>query len=286
MTSASATTTQLVGMSYKFTGKERDSESGLDNFGFRYNSSSLGRFMSPDPVMASGRVENPQTWNRYTYVLNNPLRFIDPLGLFASPAYNCTETNQNCLNDEQRRILENSTVEINGQELSGEALYNKLSEAQKNAFVNTTDKLASIQLGDGSTALSQVESVSGIGPDRIFANVSDTLATSLQNSSGFTTVPGHEGFNAISFKETGVTFGNIQLSFNESRRAADIDIDIGNIAAKNPFKKLVGAIVHGAEVLQNKITDTKTNQDTIRKILIQNPKVAITPSPDPKFNKP
>ena len=33
---------------YKFTGKERDSESGLDNFGARYNSSSLGRFMSPD----------------------------------------------------------------------------------------------------------------------------------------------------------------------------------------------------------------------------------------------
>jgi RHS repeat-associated protein len=35
--------------SYKFTGKERDSESGLDDFGARYNSSSLGRFMSADP---------------------------------------------------------------------------------------------------------------------------------------------------------------------------------------------------------------------------------------------
>jgi putative transposase len=34
---------------YKFTGKERDSESGLDNFGARYNSSQYGRFMSPDP---------------------------------------------------------------------------------------------------------------------------------------------------------------------------------------------------------------------------------------------
>ncbi len=44
--------------------------------------SGFGRFTSPDPLLASGRVESPQTWNRYAYVLNNPLRFIDPLGLY------------------------------------------------------------------------------------------------------------------------------------------------------------------------------------------------------------
>ena len=33
---------------YKFTGKERDSESGLDNFGARYFGSSMGRFVTPD----------------------------------------------------------------------------------------------------------------------------------------------------------------------------------------------------------------------------------------------
>jgi RHS repeat-associated protein len=37
-----------VGESYKFTGKERDTESGLDMFGARYYGSSLGRFMTPD----------------------------------------------------------------------------------------------------------------------------------------------------------------------------------------------------------------------------------------------
>ncbi len=65
---------------FKFTGKERDTETGLDYFGARYNGSSLGRFTSPDPSMGSVRLENPQTWNRYTYVLNNPLRFVDPTG--------------------------------------------------------------------------------------------------------------------------------------------------------------------------------------------------------------
>jgi RHS repeat-associated protein len=64
---------------YKFTGKERDSESGNDNFVARYYSSSFGRFMSPDPL--GGHQEDPQTMNRYTYVRNNPLSLTDPTGL-------------------------------------------------------------------------------------------------------------------------------------------------------------------------------------------------------------
>jgi RHS repeat-associated protein len=71
-----------TGTTHKFTGKERDAESGLDNFGARYNSSNLGRFMSPDPLLNSGHPANPQTWNRYTYTLNNPLNFLDPTGLY------------------------------------------------------------------------------------------------------------------------------------------------------------------------------------------------------------
>jgi RHS repeat-associated protein len=62
-----------------FIGKERDSESGLDNFGARFDSSSIGRFMSPDPM--GGHQEDPQTMNRYSYVRNNPLNLTDPTGL-------------------------------------------------------------------------------------------------------------------------------------------------------------------------------------------------------------
>jgi RHS repeat-associated protein len=49
---------------YKFTGKERDGESGLDYFGARYYSSSLGRLMTPD-LTASSSPMNPQSWNLY-----------------------------------------------------------------------------------------------------------------------------------------------------------------------------------------------------------------------------
>jgi RHS repeat-associated protein len=69
----------------QFTGKERDSESGLDMFGARYYASTMGRFMSPDwsrdpdPIPYAD-YENPQTLNLYQYVENNPLNATDPDG--------------------------------------------------------------------------------------------------------------------------------------------------------------------------------------------------------------
>ncbi len=64
----------------KFTGKERDVESGLDYFGARYYGSALGRFTSPDPDNAGSDPSNPQSWNAYSYVLNSPLSNTDPNG--------------------------------------------------------------------------------------------------------------------------------------------------------------------------------------------------------------
>jgi len=62
------------------TGKERDTESGNDYFGARYYASSMGRFMSPDEPFADFDPNNPQSWNLYGYVRNNPLTNTDPDG--------------------------------------------------------------------------------------------------------------------------------------------------------------------------------------------------------------
>jgi RHS repeat-associated protein len=79
------------------SGKERDSETGLDYFGARYYGSNLGRFLSPDeftggPVDVFGDdstapgplpyadITNPQSLNKYSYTYNNPLSMIDPDG--------------------------------------------------------------------------------------------------------------------------------------------------------------------------------------------------------------
>jgi len=70
-----------AGFNYTFlTLKERDIETSLDYFGARYLSSTQGRFISVDPALTSANVTTPQSWNRYAYSFNNPLRYIDPTG--------------------------------------------------------------------------------------------------------------------------------------------------------------------------------------------------------------
>jgi RHS repeat-associated protein len=98
------------GNNYKFTGQERDSESGLDNFKARFDSSSLGRFMSPDPLgwlvwhrrsdsqerQFEAYISDPKNLNLYTYARNNPLVYIDPTGL-----YTCNGTEEQCADVER-----------------------------------------------------------------------------------------------------------------------------------------------------------------------------------------
>jgi RHS repeat-associated protein len=68
---------------YQFTQKERDRESGLNYFEARYAMPVLGRFASTDPLGDYGNKQNPQSWNCYAYALNNPLRYLDPRGLYS-----------------------------------------------------------------------------------------------------------------------------------------------------------------------------------------------------------
>src|SRR5580658_4714079 len=79
-----------TGFRARFTGKERDAETGLDYFGARYLSSAQGRWTSPDwsatpqPVPYAD-LANPQTLNLYVYVGNNPLSELDPDGHLEAP---------------------------------------------------------------------------------------------------------------------------------------------------------------------------------------------------------
>src|SRR3990172_2816804 len=63
---------------HQYTAKELDEDSGLYYYGARYYNPSIGRFMSVDP--AGGDPTDPQSWNRYSYTLNNPYKYVDPDG--------------------------------------------------------------------------------------------------------------------------------------------------------------------------------------------------------------
>lgn len=63
---------------HKFTGKELDDETGLHYYGARYYDSEIGRFVSVDPW--EGRTYDPQSLNKYAYVQNNPVKYVDPSG--------------------------------------------------------------------------------------------------------------------------------------------------------------------------------------------------------------
>jgi RHS repeat-associated protein len=73
------------GIRSRCTGKERDSETGLDNFGARYYASNMGRFMTPDWAQEPTTVpyadfDNPQTLNLYSHTENNPTSDVDEDG--------------------------------------------------------------------------------------------------------------------------------------------------------------------------------------------------------------
>jgi RHS repeat-associated protein len=86
-TSATATTREKK----QFTVHERDAES-LDYMHARFYAPYMARFLSVDPVDGLQRI--PQSWNRYAYALNNPLKYVDPTGMYVFAA--CSGDTKQC----------------------------------------------------------------------------------------------------------------------------------------------------------------------------------------------
>lgn len=80
------------GAYHSFTGQKEDTVAGFDDFLFReYSAAQQGRWISPDPAgLAAVDITDPQSWNRYAYLTNNPLNAIDPLGLCNPNKDDCT----------------------------------------------------------------------------------------------------------------------------------------------------------------------------------------------------
>jgi RHS repeat-associated protein len=146
-------------MNIPFLGsKERDIETGLDYFGERYYSSLTGRFTSVDPLMASAKTGDPQTWNRYTYALNNPLRYVDPDGMQTIDAWSL-------LNWEERNIIK-SKIERNKGESYRKAFNRIIGGGTKDEVKNKVTLVKNFidsAGGHGNSAVwQQVKSITGV----------------------------------------------------------------------------------------------------------------------------
>jgi RHS repeat-associated protein len=83
--------TNIASNSYQFTGYEYDSDTQYNYAIARFEAGRWGQFLTPNPYLGSGNIGNPQSLNRYSYVLNDPLKFIDPLGLDNDCGGPCTD---------------------------------------------------------------------------------------------------------------------------------------------------------------------------------------------------
>jgi RHS repeat-associated protein len=72
-------------LTHRYTGQPFDDETGLYFYQSRYYDPELGRFVQADTIVPSAA--NPQTLNRYSYVKNNPLNYVDPSGHGAFGAF-------------------------------------------------------------------------------------------------------------------------------------------------------------------------------------------------------
>ena len=134
----------------KFTGHERDGETGLDFMQARYCASVQGRFTSPDPLyLEMKRLSDPQQLNIYVYARNNPLKFIDPSGLdieVTGDAYQSyLDQLQQSVSFKIQRNSKNKVVIVdsNGNELSKDDLKKLgkgLKGSEKDTFKAITDE--------------------------------------------------------------------------------------------------------------------------------------------------
>jgi RHS repeat-associated protein len=169
---------QLNRIGSRYTGKERDAESGLDNFEARYYGSSMGRMMSPDPLpwafWQNGNrydqyrfqdyIANPQNLNMYAYVLNNPLSYTDPTGMTCQT----NSSDGNTYDDMDGKGC--ATVDQQNAD--------RLKNGQYDATVHGGSNAAQLEVNDA------VGSFLGNGPKNIEYQPNDPFTLSFQRSAG------------------------------------------------------------------------------------------------------
>jgi RHS repeat-associated protein len=209
---------------YKFTGKERDSESGLDNFGARYDASSLGRFMTPDwaakpTAVPYAHYGNPQSLNLYSYVNNNPTTFGDPDG----HEVDLSGTDKEKLAEQQRLAANASKTDKNGVK-------------ESSLFKQTTDKNGKTTLTVDKKAAAAYEGKHSAGYNLLAGAIDAKPTITVQMS------------NFDSYTSPADAKGNVTVNLNRNESKIDIIAPLRGLDGQkisNPFNIIAGHEVLG-----------------------------------------
>ncbi len=197
-----------------FTGKERDGETGFDYFGARFYAPVPGRFLSPDPLLDSADPADPQSWNRYSYVGNNPIRFVDPLGLEKQDA---TKRTKESIRESLRSFFDGNPAM---QMISGvmlDALFPDSNLETALAATGPLGKIGKVGKAGRATGSARQGLPLGFGSAAEFEKFGNSLNAGLRKA-------GFEDVQAL-FQGSSVTGRNFKtgVSFDVGRRS-DFDI--------------------------------------------------------------
>jgi len=200
------------------SGKEHDSESGLDNFGARYFGSTMGRFMSPDPPLLDQHIADPQSWNLYSYGRNNPLSYIDPTGNAVELLCSGSDATK-CAAERQKEL-----------EFLQKSLGN--DKAAANLYIN--------EVKDGDTTRYFVGIKGDVGDFMKMGETSHDLANLVQNKNvvefGLTSKDLSNQGGAVTYEKGEVGNQNVRVLVNPSQaNVADRVLDPNTILGAGRF---------------------------------------------------
>jgi RHS repeat-associated protein len=265
---------------YKFTGKERDTESGLDYFGARHYASTMGRFTSVDPVkITPGRLRDPQQLNLYSYVRNNPLRFIDPDGEILQIAGDVNEAQKqlcDLIGGECNRITYDEktntiTVDLTGIDLSqneGASLVSQLVDSSNVYNLTLGD---SVQTAGGPLSLGK-DPIANLDRNPDSRNGKGKSATDLPPG-GVDSIVGINPAGARFRDSQGRLVGLSSLIFHELAEA------YSKVDGGKPYSDFQPLYLVGGTTLQLGLPERGAHNDAVRRELqlrAQRPNLQVT----------
>jgi RHS repeat-associated protein len=202
----------------KFTSKERDSETGLDFFGARYFAGAQGRFTSVDSLMSSAHIIEPQSWNRYAYTLNNPLRFVDVKGLYVWGA----DAGGNDTDEELRRKRDDKTLSRSQRNVARDALsFRERFRAGLERAMNTASALP-----EGAEKDQALRGVYAYGNEGSANSMTVTVGNLPNDVSGQVSADPNQ---PLSYDQATDTFtANVIVTFNRDTRGDSLAIATGH----------------------------------------------------------